>query len=161
MSPLKHTTRFIVTWRNHCLWSSQSVLSLEVWFCKWKLDFDKLTSPTVPLSWLWPEVSTLSLGGTLTAFFNFGEEIEKKKKNLISFLGKRHHCARDVLPLLGAFSCLFVFQKGFGSQLSCQGAPEFNQGSLKAGGQRSLTLPCSEWLEGAGVNFLFCRLITY
>lgn len=63
--------------------------------------------------------------------------------NLISFLGKLRLCARDVSLLQGAFY-LFVFvcfQKGFGSQLSRQGAPEISQGSLKAGGQRPLTLP--------------------
>lgn len=67
-----------------------------------------------------------------------------KFEHLISFLGKLHHCTRDVSPPSGCF----FFQKGFGSQLSCQGAPEISQGPLKAGGQRPLTLPCSEWLGG-------------
>lgn len=56
-------------------------------------------------------------------------------------LRKLYHCARDVLPLLGAFFNFYFYQKGFGSQLSCQGTPEISQGPLKAGGQRPLTFP--------------------
>lgn len=41
---------------------------------------------------------------------------------------------------------ILFFQRGFGSQLSCQGAPEISQGSLKAGGQRPL--PRSEQRGG-------------
>lgn len=54
-----------------------------------------------------------------------------------------------VLFCLSVFFVCFV-QKGFGSQLSRQGAPEISQGSLKAGGQRPLTLPCHE-REGRGL----------
>lgn len=71
---------------------------------------------------------------------------------------KLYHCARDVLPLLGAFFNFYFFQKGFGSQLSCQGTPEISQGPLKAGGQRPLTFPFA-MNDGEGLISSSGRLI--
>lgn len=65
--------------------------------------------------------------------------------HLISFLGKLFW----MLFLCFVSSC---FQKGFGSQLSPQGVPEISLGSLKAGGQRPLSLPCSEWCRGGFIS---------
>lgn len=55
--------------------------------------------------------SELGSGVGSPALSNFGGE--NLKKNLIGFLGKLHHCARDVSLLLGAFFLLlFFFSEG-------------------------------------------------
>lgn len=135
---------FIVTPNDHHLWGPWSV------FCHRRFDEVRALKPFLEESerktspWhnqlffchdSWAEDQVLhSLGAQARGL-----------TSLFCFILRKLYCARDVSSLLGAF-IIFLFQRGFGSQLSRQGAPEISQGSLKAGGQRPL--PRSEQRGG-------------